>query len=369
MKRKAISQKTEIQSRVKSVNGGIKSSEVSQNVKGILCSTLGDSIGVFKADRHPFNERLVAMVGEVLKAEQARLTQDVADKDKQFEELSPARTAREAAVQSTKDDATEKRTALDAAKAAVSNTHAPLKEAAGTLKAAEKAQKAGDAEADKFAIQKSALESLVNTCLAALVAGTDDGNVAKNAKAVLEGGKKEGMDGSLLSTAEQVLEKPVAERGSFDAVCLERLQAAFATAIASVDDKLAAEAPGKAERAAAVEQAQSAKQALETQQAELQEKSLDAIAAMAAATAAQKAAEQSLENFMPELKTAGNALDKAKIELAAFTEGPLNAFGELQDLKEDDFKPAPEPEPVAEEAASGSPEKRARTSDEAAPQA
>lgn len=120
-----------------------------------------------------------------------------------------------------------------------------------------------------------------------------------------------------------------------------------------------------------MQQAQSAKQALETQQADLKEKCQAAKDAKSEADGASKAAGQSLENFMPGLKTAGDALDKAKIALSGFAEGALQAFGELKDLKEDDFKPVPEPEPVAEEAASGSPEKRVRTSDagEAATQA
>jgi hypothetical protein len=365
MKRKAASQKNEIQSRVRAVHGGVKSAEASGNVKDILCSTLGVSVGVFKADRHPFNERLVAMIGEVLNAEHARLTQDVANKEKQFAELSPARTAREAAVESTKADAASKAEAFSAAKAAVAETTAPLKEAAAALKEAEKAQKSGDAESDRLAAKKAGLEEVVSSCLAPLVAGTDDGNVAKHAKAVLEAGKKEGMDESLLSTAEQVLEKPAAERGSFDGVSLEQLQEAFATTIAGVGEKLNAEAPGKAERAAAVEQAQSAKQALETQQADLKEKLQAAKDAKAEADNASKAASQNLENFMPELKKTGDDLDKANADLAAFAAGALQAYGELKDLKEDDFIPVPEPEPVAEEAASGSPEKKARTSDAA----
>jgi chromosome segregation ATPase len=360
MKRKAPSQKSEIQSRVKTVNGGVKASQVSNNVKNILCSTLGVSVGAMKADRHPFNERLVAMVGEVLNAERARRVQDVADKEKHFAELSPAREAREGAVESAKADAAAKAEAFSAAKAAVADTVTPLKDAGAALKEAEKAQKAGDATADQLAAKKSALGELVSSSLNPLVEGTEDDVVTK-AKAVLEGGKKEGLDGSLLSTAEQVLEKPKAERGSFDEVCLERLTAAFSAAIAGVDEKITAEAPGKAERAAAVEQAQSAKQALETQQADLKEKCQAAKDAKAEADSAAKAAGQNLANFMPELKETGDALDTAKTELKEFEEGALAAFGELKDLKEDDFIPPPEPEPVAEEPAAESPSKVART--------
>lgn len=57
------------------------------------------------------------------------------------------------------------------------------------------------------------------------------------------------------------------------------------------------------------------------------------------ADAAQKAASQSLDDFMPDLKKAGDALDEAKEDLKDF-EDVLTAFGELKDLKEGDFPPA-----------------------------
>ncbi len=55
-----------------------------------------------------------------------------------------------------------------------------------------------------------------------------------------------------------MLAKELADRGSFDATCLEQLQAAFASGIAGLDEQLAAGAPGKAERAAAVQQTEAA---------------------------------------------------------------------------------------------------------------
>jgi len=159
----------------------------------------------------------------------------------------------------------------------------------------------------------------------------------------LEQGKNHSFDMSLLTTAEPVLKKEVADRGTFDATCLEQLQAAFASAIAALDEQLAAGAPSKAERASVVEKAEADKAAAEASQTDLKEKAQAAKDAKGGAEADQKAAAQSLEDFMPELKEAGDSLDQAKDDLKEFIEGALQSFNELKVLKEGDF-PTPKEE-------------------------
>jgi len=151
-------------------------------------------------------------------------------------------------------------------------------------------------------------------------------------------GKTFSFDASLLATAEPVLMKEVADRGSFDATCLEQLQAAFTAVVAGLDEELSAGAAGKAERAAVVENAEAAKHAAEASQAERKEQAQAAKDAKAAADAGEKAAAQSLADFMPDLKKCGDTLDGAKEDLKDFNEGALHVYGELKDLKEGDFK-------------------------------
>merc|ERR1719281_1757131 len=67
-------------------------------VKQMLGNTLLLTIGTNKADRHPFNERFVAMVEQVLEAERARLIAEVSSKEAAFEALTPAKATREQAL-------------------------------------------------------------------------------------------------------------------------------------------------------------------------------------------------------------------------------------------------------------------------------
>jgi hypothetical protein len=97
-----------------------------------------------------------------------------------------------------------------------------------------------------------------------------------------------------LSTAEQVLHKAAAERGAFDATCLDQLKDAFTATIAKYDEQLAAGAPAKAERAAAVAQAEATHQATQARQADIKEKAAAAKEEKVAADAETKSAAKSL---------------------------------------------------------------------------
>jgi len=358
-----------VKSKCATVKSAIEHAECADTVKAMLARTISLTVGAPKAERHPFNERFVVMIQEVLAGEQARLQNDSQAKEATFNELSPAKATREAALEQAQAVSAERTAALETAKQAVTEIAATLKEAGEAEKAQKKAQKAGDAESVSITNEKTALENTVKDSLAPLVEGTGDDEAAKNkqVKAVLDTGKKFGFDESLLSTAEQVLHKAAAERGAFDATCLDQLKDAFTATIAKYDEQLAAGAPAKAERAAAVEQAEATHQATQTSQADLKEKAAAAKEAKGAADAETKLAAKSLHDFMPDLKVAGDSLDAAKEALQSFIDGPQVAFHELKDFKEGDFDPkVPEPvvEPVVEapqETLEESPSKRART--------
>lgn len=317
----------------------------------MLCATLPYTLGAPKADRHPFNDRFVAMIEQVLNSEHRRLTNNVPAKEAAFAELSNSKTSREAALEAAKAVAAEKTAEADKAKAAVAEINATLKEAGVTLVEAKKAQKAGDKEIEAIAAKKAELEAAQNGPLATLVAppeGLEDGAKAKNLASVMEVGKKYGFDTSLMSTAVQVFERDVAERGGFDATCLEQLKAAFTGAIGNFDAEIAAHGPAKAERASAVEQAEAAKQAAETSQAALKAAAAAANEAKTGALSAQRAATKSLNDFMPDLKAAGDGLDDAKKTVKNFEDGARTAFSELKDYKPEDFAPKPKVKPVEE---------------------
>lgn len=328
-------------------------------VKKMLAKSLQFTVGIPSENRHPFSERFVMMIEQVLASENASLKGIVATKETAFSELTPAKAGREAALESAKAHAAEQGALLGDAKRAVTDANAAVKSAVAELKAAKKAQHDGDAELEATTATKTGLEAVVRDALTPLVEGADEESRFDKSKLVVDTGRSFGFDSSLMQTAATLFQKPASERGVFDGTCIQQIQEAFAAQVAKYEAELAAGAPGKAERAGTVDQAEAAKHAAESSLADVREKAAAAQESKAAADVAAKAAAKSLADFMPDLKASGDALDAASKALQAFIEGPQAAFGELKTFKEDDFKPvkkariaiepaAPEQQPATE---------------------
>jgi len=348
MKRQRAESKAScIKQRVKLVKQGLQASEgCDARVKKMLIGTLDCTVANVKDQRHAFNQRFVTFIGEALNAEHARLQQDKDAKEKAFTELMPAKSEREAAAEAAKAEAASAAEALTAANTAVKETTNKTKDATTALKEAQKAEKNGNAEIEKSENEKAKINAVREGSLQPLL----DGNLedsAKKTKAVMELGKQYQLDQSLLGTAEPVLLKATEERGQFDGTCLTQLTSAFQAVVDKIDEAINAGAPGKAERAAAVAEKEKEKADADAALNAEKEKAGAAREAKNTADAAAKAAAAAAADFMPDLKKAGDAQDKAAETLKEFAEGPLAAFGELKDLKDTDFEPEEPPAKVA----------------------
>jgi len=316
--------------------------DLPERVQAILSETLAVSLGQQKATRHPFNDRLVQMTGTVLEGHHQALQKTVADKQKAFDDLAPAKGVRETALEQAKADESLMTENFANAKVAVAENNVSVKQAVEEIESKTQAQAAGDEELAAISDKKDGLAQAHSNSLKPLL----DGSVALEERtekiaAVLKAGKSFSFDASLMQAVVQVLEKPKEERTGFDATCTEQIEVAFTDALQKFEDQLAAGDPAKAERQAAVEQAEAARQQAETRQTELVQEMTAAKEAKEAATVATKTAQRSLTEFIPEVKTAGDELDEAKECLEEFTAGALAAFNDLKDWKEGDFAPPP----------------------------
>lgn len=327
-----------VNARVEKVKTAIQKADCPARVKQMLTKTMQHTAGTPTAERHPFNERFVAMIEQVLGAEKDRLAGDVTAKEEAFTGLQPQKGGREEALEGKKAVTEAKAGELAAAKEADIAAKAAAKEKAVALKAAIASQKAGDEEASGIAAKKATLEAALADSLTPLISpeGEMEGKDAKVAD-IMKVGKNFAFDSSLMATAQQVLERDAAERGTFDSTCLDQLKDAFNGAIAKLNEEIAVHEPGMAERKAAVEAAEADKQSAEDAKTAAADALAAAKAAKGEADAEQKAAAQSLQDFMPELKQAGDDLDDAKKAVDAFASGPSAAFADLKDFKDGDF--------------------------------
>jgi len=347
MKRPAASgKKNVLASKCKEIAEAIEDTEAPQIVIDMLSGSVKDTVGQFKASRHPLNERFVGMIDEVFATHKDGLEKAVAAKEATLAELTPAKASRESGVEIATAVLTEKKEASEKAKEDFSNAKKELKEASSAVTTKTKEQLAGDKEYNTILEEKTAVEDTEKNAFLPLCDGTaDSGNKAEIIKAVLDASKTFGFDSSLMEASVKVLEKPKESRSAgFDETCMEQLKQSFTTAVCGLEVKLGEAEPAKKERAAAVEAANAAHEAAEKKVEDLRVAEETAKEATASATEALKAAKKSLDDFLPELKEASEELDEAKGYLQEFVEGALATFTLMKDLNEETFK---EPEPPA----------------------
>jgi hypothetical protein len=332
----------------KEITQAIRVIDVPERVKEMLAASVSCTVGHLKASRHPFNERFVAMIGEVLESHKATLEKDVSAKEVALAELTPAKAAREETFEAAKVTLAQCGEALEKAKQEVKDAAVAVKEATAVLKEKTAEQTDGDKAIDAVEKELATLKSTETDSLGAILAGDPEpAQKQKMLQAIMDASKAFKFDGSLMEASFKVLEKGKDDRGEgFDETCMCQLKASFAKSIAKLEADVAEGAPGKAARAVVVEEAASAKATSEKTQEEKTEASAKAKEEKEAAAEASKAAKQSLDDFLPDLKKAGEALDSAKATLEAFTQGPFTSYAEMKDLTEDTFK---EPEVEAEE--------------------
>jgi hypothetical protein len=333
-----------VKKRTKMVGEALEETEdLPERVMDILVSTLNVTVAKPKADRHPFNDRLVVMIGEIFDGQLKALEKNLAEKQAKFDEVSPAKGTRESELEDAQKQEHENKDAFDKAKEAMTEHGAKVKEAAAEVVAKKKAQAAGDESLNGISQKKESINSVKTTCLDPLL----EGAVPKEERdekigAVLTVGKSFAFDNSLMQAVVQVLEKDKDDRTGFDETCTDQIKEAFVSRLQKFDEELQEGAPAKAERLAAVEAAEAAKADADAKQAELVQKLQEAKEAKEAATEAFKTAKQRLADFLPEVKDMGEELEEAKVELEDFTTGPLVSFNELKDWKEGQFATVPE---------------------------
>jgi len=346
MKRPAASRKNVVAAKCREIAEAIEETQAAQTVKDMLTDTLNVTVGQFKATRDPLNERFVAMIDEIFTAHKDSLEKDAAAKETTVMELGPAKTTRESALSSASEASEKASAAFEQAKEEVKKAKEEVKEANSAMAAKKKERESGDKDYNQVLAEKTILEEVEKSAFTPLFDGTAEAEKRDElVKAVLAAAKTFGFDSSLMEASVKVLEKPKDERSAgFDETCMEQLKGSFTEKLGGLGEKLGEAEPGKLERAAALDAATAAQTAAEKKREDLLAAEKTAKEEKESAAAASKAAKKSLDDFLPELKEAGGALDEAKGFLENFVEGALATFTLMKDLTEETFK---EPEPQA----------------------
>jgi len=326
----------------------------------MLNTSLPDSLGAPKEERHPFQEQVIQMVEEVLKSLESGIQDKIAACQTKLDEANDEKEKRTKAEEAAAIELVQRSEALDAAKAALSDSSATLGVAKGALATSQAEQKAGDAEVDAAASKRERILSTVAETFTPLKDGTAEaGKVKDKAAAFVKLGKELAFDASLLNSLPIVLSKTPSEHGVFDTMALKQVDAELEQRTEALDEMIANGEPSKKERAAKVEAA--AQAAAEAGNAEMACKAKVEAAQKEKkeAVEGQKAANKAIQHFEPEMRQVALDLESAKAELEELKEGPLASFKELLERTAIP-PPAPAPEEGAAAEAEAAPETAAQ---------
>lgn len=313
----------------------------------MLGSNLTDSLGVAKETRHPFQEKVVTMVGEVLQSVEAAKQAAVAEAEAKLGEVTAVKEERETAEKAATDELAAKEEVTSTATTAAQEAALALTTAEEALAAAEAGRAAGMAAQGADEKKKGQLETILASNYMPLKEGSVEGSKTRGMLAsVMALGQEFEFDGTLLDTLPTAVAKAPGDRGTFDNLVVEQLEKEFKKCVADLEAKIAAAEPARKEHDAKVAEAsaevEKAKASDQEQKAALEA----AKAAQKEALAAMKEAAKTVKQTGPEMKEATAALASAEAGLKAFRESPLAAYKAL--LERPEFVPE-EPAPEEEE--------------------
>jgi len=317
----------ETPAKMKSILGALKIAEkdVKAEVVAMVSGMLEHALPLFKEDRHAFESQVLEMAQALMEKSEAVLQSEVATATATVEGSDAEKAKREAAVLET--EAASSASIEDAkAKATVKDEKIQAyKISAEALKAAKATQVSGDADAVELEKAKAQLEK-VGTDLKAM----KDGPLPKKQQTAMA---KElttaGLEQSLISCLHLPASKKLEKRESFDGIVLQHLEQAYEAKLAEMASKLAEAGPAREARAADVASATTAAEAAKTAEVAAIEALKEAKATEVAAKDAAAAAKKSAGSLSTEITAATKSLEKAKVSLSSFQDGPKASFKEL----------------------------------------
>lgn len=311
-----------------------ESTALPKHVLSLLAGSAKDSLALVKDQRHAYQERTVAFIGEALVATAACLqkagataVEDAAAAKAKVDEMGEQKGSH--------DDAVSKgAAAVEMAKKTVKEDAAAAKEATNALAQVRSAQKKEDAVSEATEATKDQLEAVMKEGFAPLKDGVltlKNAGLQKTAKDVTKVVAKLKLDPALIECLPSALVKKPDVRGTFDVLVLRQLEEAVEKHLAELASKIEAAAPAKEARAGEVK-------AAEFVIYTTGEKAKASVAALAEAEANLKRdnriridAKKELVRLMAECKASEAASKRAAASLKDFQERILVAFGELRD--------------------------------------
>lgn len=325
----------------------VSASSVPQAFLEALAKNLPGTLGVPPDAREPIQERVVAMVGEILASIEAELQARVAATEAAAGEAAQAQAVTAAAEATALEARNKSKEHLDKVRADLEEAHAAVKTARDTVQESDKANKELEGPLAVAAEQRRRYDAARKDLYTPLKEGSLDPDNVRAALSSLEAfAKAADFDLSLRTSCPSALKKAPSDRGSFDNMVLQQMDGEFDKQIAALDEKISS---GKASRVEYETKLEAAAAALIV--------AGERLSACQAGTKAAEFAKREAEAAFKSARLANKATkenqaiiahEKAKADLLEFQEGASKDFKELKD-------PPVEPPAATEEEAPAEP--------------
>jgi len=314
----------------------------------MLAHNLPSCLTVYKAERHNFQHRVVAMVGEALSDIGTKINQSIAEAEAEVASADSRKAALEAATQSCTKTLEDKKTLVSSKKEAFDASTVARKAAAAALKEAEKEEKLGNKELDEATGKKEELDVFRSTIYKEMTE-----NVATKAgtQALAKFGKNFTYDAELIKALTSAFAKAPDSRGTFDKLVTTQFLEQMDKTEAGLASVLSQGEPGKQERAAKVAAAKSSLEVSTVAEEACSQALTEARNAEAEAQQALDSSMKELASFFPGLEKTIARCEGLKAGLTEFSENAMSNFKEL----EAHAIPTPEEELAVEAPVEGEP--------------
>lgn len=322
----------------------VEASEVPKVFLEALAKNLPGTLGVRPDAREPLQERVVAMVGEILASVEADLQARVAATEVAAKEAEQAQAVAAAAEASAAEERNKRAEESKQARAALEEAATALKTAREEVHESDKIKKDLEGPLAVAAEQRRRTDAARKDLYTPLKEGVVAPESVNAALASLEAfAKAADFDVSMRTSCPSALSKAPGDRGTFDLMVLEQLEGEFDKRLAALDEKISGGQASISESEAKVEAAAAAVVASGERQSSCQAIVKAAAAAKGEAEAAWKSAKVA-NKASKEMLEATVSHEHAKADLLKFQEGASVSFKELKD-------PPVEPPAAADEEA------------------
>lgn len=317
-----------VASKIRHIVEAITTAELPERTREMLVGCLPESLAVEMDCRHAHQQQIVEMVGETLNGIQKSIEKGIQELDAKVASADRERENREAALKKQTEGRDQIAKTVNLKKGDVARDHLAFREAEKSLAQAVAAQTSGDEELEETAVQKNDLEAAMRDYYYPLKEGAAN---KKLLNTLMTACKKFNFESSLLAAVSTALGQNADSRGSFDALTLTRFEDALTEKKNTLEKILLDGEPAKAQRAAAVSQAEGVRASASAARATTAKALFEAQSQEKSSEASVEEASTAVENFVPELEALQSHREAEILRLGNFREEPLAAFQELKE--------------------------------------